>query len=176
MFTGGFIMGLCSKSLFIAVSSLAVAACAGGGMVMTHSTFYDYRYYPSQVMGYGAPMPVEVRGAAPGGESPAEVAAAIRLPNYINRSTVLAEPGETGPRLVVAFARASGRALCAPGGGAQATATALTVSGAYCVGDQPYTSGITDGRGGDLGQTLSAMARAILPQYNPEHRRLQFNE
>lgn len=36
-----------NKSVLAAASSLAVAACAGGGLVVTHSTFYDYRSKPS---------------------------------------------------------------------------------------------------------------------------------
>jgi hypothetical protein len=160
----------------VAAATLAVAACAGAGLTTTHSTFYDYRYYPNEVRASGAPMPVEVRGAAPGGESAAEVIAALRLPAHVGRATAAAAPGDTGPRLVIGFARASGEALCAPGGGPEGAAKALTVSGAYCVGDQPYTSGIAEAGGASLAATLPNLARVLLPMNNPEHNRLPLSD
>lgn len=163
----------------VLAAPLVIAACAvaGGGFAVTHTIFHDYRYDPLEVAAGGAPMPVEVRGATPVGVSAGDVVAAMRLPAHVRRETALAKPGWTGPRIVVAFARASGRSLCDPEGSRpEGAAASLTLAGAYCVGDAAYSSAITEARDGNLPNAARNLTRTLLPVFNPERRRFNHRD
>ncbi len=157
------------RTIALAALPAVLLACAGPGGSATHTIFYDMRYYPDQVGAGGGPLPVELRGA-PAGLDEAGFVAAMRLPSHVNRGTAPASPGESGPRLVIAFARASGESLCGPNRGGTAAAE-LTLSGAYCVGRIPYSSAITSAGGGDAQRAADSLVRVLLPLFNPEHRR-----
>lgn len=128
------------------VAALAAAGCVG----LWGETIWEAprlnAVTPLEFSAFAAAGPaVEIRGAAPGGATPAEVAAALRMPaRYPAAPFRLVGPADGTPpmqgalRLVFAFGAtgpADGRALCAGGGTVPTAQTGrFEVLGALCIG------------------------------------------
>lgn len=122
---------------------LAVAGCAASSGELIYNDYY-YSYVPSNFRSMAAAgAPVEIFGAPPGGASPEEVVAALRMPARLSSTPPrLAEVPGQGQRLVFAFGSGgsvNGDALCAGRTHGGEIEDRLEVAAAYCRGDRVLT-------------------------------------
>jgi hypothetical protein len=173
-------------SLLAAALALPLlAACAAGpggpgGLPIVHSQIVETVYSPMELRASGAPFPAEVRGTPPGGATPAEALEGLRLPVFLGGAPLApAEPGERGPRIVIAFGGAPLNTFCEAGAGGTALAEGAPLVAALgvCRGERMMTRGILEAPrvGGPSDpayvQTMNDGLRGVLPVNNPNFDR-----
>jgi hypothetical protein len=167
--------------------AVALSACAGGGLFDERITFVEQSpaYSPLEFAGFAGSGPlVEFRGPLPGGASPEQTAAALRLPGFWPQAPFRIAPAPAGAervaRLVLVFGPGGGvdpDAICrgtvnGAGGGA-----GLGVAATFCRGAAPFGWGRLDHvrplAPGDPGVTASMrrLFGAIAPRENPNDPR-----
>ena len=124
------------------VALLAAAGCSASGERIYNALYYSYT--PSNFRSMAAAgAPLEIYGTPPGGATPEEVVAAIRMPGHLPQTAPkLAEVPGQGQRLVFAFGGAGAvdsSALCRGEVEGGALPDRLEVAGAYCRGDRMLT-------------------------------------
>ncbi len=154
---------------------LALGACAAiPGAALVHSAIVDPSYMPEQVSAVGPVMPLEMRGAPPGGGTAAAVAEVMHLPPRFGGQPLEPVGAPTqGPRIALVFAPSGRRDVCAPdavrGGPSEGRLHAVI---AYCYGRSEMSSAIVEGPATGPGDPAfaAAMRQAVavlLPARNP---------
>lgn len=143
-----------SRPLAALALCAALAGCAPGGLFEERITFVDQAssYSPLEFAGFAGSGPlVEFRGPLPGGASPEETAAALRLPGFWPQAPFAIAPppvgGERIARLVLAFGPGGGvdpDGLCRGTVNGGSGGTGLGVAAAFCRGAAPFGWGRLD--------------------------------
>ncbi len=162
-------------------AALALSNCGSVGGELIFNTKYQSGYTPSNFRSMAAAgAPIEVFGSPPGGGSPAEIVAAIRIPGRFGSAPpVLTESPGQGQRLVFAFSvngAVHGPALCAGDVAAGAFDDRLEVFGAYCRGERVLThsqlsvSGPVGPSDPRFTRVMARLIDILGPRTDPNHR------